>query len=342
MIGSAGRKVAGRGDELATARRRAMLAAMSVQTLPGTTAKRRRSPDRWGFHREGRDLLVAVTGGAILGMPLLYTMEMWLHGMLLGPSHQLALLLGILCVNLLFSIVSGFRHEYGVASALLESVTAVGIGMLFSTAILWLVGEIAPGDAWSAITGKVLLETTAVSIGVSVADAHVRGKRRDGSEDGDDGAGKGEGERRSKQQPRPERSQLESQQIRQDVQDIIVTLTGAVVYSINIGPTEEVMLIAGRLTPLQLAAIVLASVGLCYIILYASGIKEHPVHIHSLVQSPPAETVITYAASLTVALGLLAVLGEPEAVGSLYNLVASTVVLGLPTCVGGAAGRLAL
>lgn len=99
--------------------------------------------DPWGIRREGRDLLVAVTGGAIVGMPLLYTMEMWLHGMLLGPAHQLAMLIGLVIVNLLFSIVSGFRHEYGVKSALLESVTAVGIGILFSTFVLWLVGEIA-------------------------------------------------------------------------------------------------------------------------------------------------------------------------------------------------------
>jgi uncharacterized membrane protein len=120
---------------------------MGSVSLP-TKAKLQHTGDRWGLRRELRDLLVAVTGGAILGMPLLYTMEMWLHGMLLGPAHQLALLLGVLVVNLLFSIVSGFRHEYGVKAALLESVSAVGIGMLFSAFILWLVGEIAPGDAW--------------------------------------------------------------------------------------------------------------------------------------------------------------------------------------------------
>lgn len=289
--------------------------------------------DRWGVRREARDLLVAVTGGAIIGMPLLYTMEMWLHGMLLGPAHQLALLFGILVVNLLFSIVSGFRHEYGVKSALLESVTAVGIGLVFSVLILWLVGEISPSDAWAEITGKVLFQTSAVSIGVSVADAHVRGKPRAGDDEGQDGG---------EQRPEPSREQLEGWQLRQDIRDITATLTGAVVYSINIGPTEEVVLIAGRLSPWQLGAVVLASLGLCYIILYASGVKDHPVHIPSLVQSPPAETIITYAASLGVALALLWVLGEPEAVGSLNGLVAATVVLGLPTCVGGAAGRIAL
>lgn len=295
--------------------------------------------DPWGLRREGRDLLVAVTGGAILGMPLLYTMEMWLHGMLLGPSQQLAMLLGILVVNLLFSIVSGFRHEYGVKSALLESVSAVGIGLVFSALILWLVGEIGPGDAWGDITGKVLFQTTAVSIGVSIADAHVRGKRRAGDEDDADDEDEDEDEDRK---PRPDRDQLERRQLRQDVRDIIATLTGAVVYSINIGPTEEVVLIASRLGPWQLGAVMLASIALSYVILYASGVKDHPVHIPSLAQSPPAETIITYATSLAVALTLLGVLGEPESVGSANELVASTLVLGLPTSVGGAAGRLAL
>jgi putative integral membrane protein (TIGR02587 family) len=293
-------------------------------------AKAHADVDRWGIRREARDLLVAITGGAIVGMPLLYTMEMWLHGTLLGPRKQLGLLLGILLVNLLFSIVSGFRHEYGVASALLESVTAVGIGLVFSALILWLVGEISARTAWGEITGKVLFQTSAVSIGVSVADAHVRGKRRDGSEE------------KENERPPPERAELESWQTRQDIRDISATLMGSVLFSINIGPTEEVLLIAGRLSPPQLVGIVLASLILCYVILYASGIKEHPVHIPSLVQSPPAETILTYALSLGVALALLWVLGEPETTGSLNNLVAATVVLGLPTAVGGAAGRIAL
>jgi putative integral membrane protein (TIGR02587 family) len=287
--------------------------------------------DRWGFRREGRDLLVAITGGAIVGMPLLYTMEMWLHGSALGPGQQLLLLFGTLLVNLLFSIVSGFRHEYGLLSAALESVSAVGIGLVFSALILWLVGEVGLGDPVQEVVGKVLLQCVPVSIGVSVADAHVRGKRRDGEENTE-----------SKRGPAPSRGQLETWQTRQDIRDITATLTGAVLFSINIGPTEEVVLIAGRLSPVQLLGVVLASLLLCYIILYASGIKDQPVHIPSLVQSPPAETVITYAASLAVAFGLIAVLGEPETTGSLDTLVAATVALGLPTAVGGAAGRIAL
>jgi putative integral membrane protein (TIGR02587 family) len=284
-----------------------------------------------GLAQEGRDLLTAITGGAIVGMPLLYTMEMWFHGMTLGPGHQLGLLAAILLVNLLFSVVSGFRHEYGFASALLESVTAVGIGMLFSVVVLWLIGEISPGDAFGDVLGKVLFESAAVSLGVSVADAHVRGKNRRAEQRPAD----------AEQEP-PRRAELERLQIKQDVRDFSATVAGAVLFSINLGPTEEVLVIAARLAPEQLLLIVLASMGLCYVILFASGIAEQPVHVRSLVQSPAAETILTYAASLAVALGLLWFLGERESVGGFGNLLAATVVLGLPTAVGGAAGRLVL
>lgn len=292
--------------------------------------------DRWGFRREGRDLMVALTGGAIVGMPLLYTMEMWASGMMLRPGQQLALLIGVLFINWLFSIVSGFRHEYGALSATLEAVSAVGIGLVFSALILWLVGEVEAGDATAEITGKVLLQSVPVSIGVSVADAHVRGKQRDADEDEpssgrENAAGRG-----------PQESGLEQRQLRQDVRDISATLSGALLFTINIGPTEEVLLIAGRLAAPELAALVFASLLLCYIILYASGLREHPVFVPSLMQSPIAETAITFVASSLVALGLLVVLGEPESVGSLDSLIAATVALGLPAAVGGAAGRLAL
>jgi len=287
--------------------------------------------DVWGLRREGRDLLVAVTGGAIVGMPLLYTMEMWEHGLLLGPEQQLALLVGTLLVNFLFSVVSGFRHEFGVASAALESVTAVGIALVFSTLVLLLIGEIGLGDNLDELIGKVLFQTAAVSLGVSVADSHVRGKRRDGSEE-EPGAARDE----------PSPAELERRQLRQDIRDISATLTGAVLFSINIGPTEEVVVIAGRLLPWQLLVLLLASLGLCYVILYASGIKDHPVHVPSLAQSPPAETIVMYALSLLVSALLLWGFGEPESVGSLNSWIAASIVLGLPTAVGGAAGRLAL
>jgi hypothetical protein len=45
--------------------------------------------DRFGWRREGRNMLRAVAAGALIGMPLLYTMEMWSRGVSLPPGRLL-------------------------------------------------------------------------------------------------------------------------------------------------------------------------------------------------------------------------------------------------------------
>jgi putative integral membrane protein (TIGR02587 family) len=273
--------------------------------------------------------MAAVAGGAIVGMPLLYTMEMWWHGMTLGPRHLLALIVAILVTNFAFSLVSGFRRESTVGEAVMESVTSVGIGIVFSALILWLTGELKPAMSPAEIIGKVLLEAAAVSIGVSFANAQVRDKSRTGDGDerpGDGGAGTPED---------PEREQL-----RADLRDASAALAGATLFALNIAPTEEVVLIASRLAPWQLLVLLGFSVALCYVILFASGFEEHVVHVRSPFQHAYAETILTCAIALLVATALLWLLGEPGNLSNPSNAVAAVVTLGLPATVGAAAGRL--
>ena len=73
--------------------------------------------DRYGWREEGKDLLRAVAAGSIVGMPLLYTMEMWWHGMTLSAAHLLILLIATLVLNFCFSLFSGFRREYSFTAA---------------------------------------------------------------------------------------------------------------------------------------------------------------------------------------------------------------------------------
>src|SRR5687768_17865544 len=101
--------------------------------------------DRFGWRQEGQDLLRGIAGGAIVGMPLLYTMEMWWHGMVLSEWHLLGLLAAILLVNTLFSFFVGLREEYTLPGALCDAVTASGIAILLSSLVLWLIGELSGG-----------------------------------------------------------------------------------------------------------------------------------------------------------------------------------------------------
>ena len=291
--------------------------------------------DPGGWRKERHDLFAGVAGGALVGMPLLYTMEMWTRGATLSPWHQLLILAATLAINFVFCLMSGFRPERGLLEAAIESVTAVGIGVVFAFIVLVLIGEIEPGAGLAEMSGKLLLEGAAVSMGVSFADAHLRGKSRVEGGEGVQDEPPAPGD-----PPGGASGDAESLQLREDLLDLAATLIGSVLFTLNIAPTEEVVRIASQLNAWQLLAMLVATLALCYVILYASGFEDQPVHVEGLLQSPWAETVIAVGTSLLVSAGLLTVIGRPEAMGSVASGVASVVVLGLPAAVGGAAGRL--
>jgi putative integral membrane protein (TIGR02587 family) len=289
--------------------------------------------DPGGWRHEGRDLLRAIAGGSLVGLPLLYTMEMWERGMAASAWHLLVLLAATLVVNFVFCLLSGFRLERGIGEAAIEAITGVGIAIMYSVGILWLLGELEPPLHIVEMIGKVLLETAAVSIGISFATAQMEGKSRTG-EPQDEGAGKGEMERRQSQLSPGDR------QLRADLRDFAAALAGATLFALNIAPTEEITLIASRLSPMRILAVLGVSILLCYIILFAAEFRDHPVYEPGAFQNPFAETLLTCAVSLVVAAGLLALMGSPSILTQPSTAVASVVVLGLPAIVGGAAGRL--
>lgn len=297
----------------------------------------RTDPDGW--YRERQDLLRALAAGAIVGMPLLYTMEVWWHGMALPEWHLLFLLAAILGANFLFSLLSGFRNDDTVGSAVFEAITSVGLGILFSTVILWVIGEFKAGQAMGEIMGRVLMEAAPVSMGVSFANAQLRGRSRTGDDQEDEeGAGSGAAAifgQRTADEDDPERRQL-----RADLKDAAATLAGASVFALNIAPTEEVLMIATRVPYWQVVVMLLVGLLLCYVILFASGFEEHEVYVRSLFQHPVAETLMVCSLSLIVAAILLVLMGQREILTHPSTFCASVVTLGLPAIVGGAAGRL--
>ena len=323
---------------------------MSTRTrLASHHAENRSDPHGW--REEGRDLLRAVAAGSIVGMPLLFTMEMWWRGTAASEWHLLALLAASLLINFGFCLVSGFRPHYSPGEAASEATTAVALGILYSTAVLWLIGEITFRERWSEVLGRVLVETAPVSLGISFANYQMS-KSRDGEDDDDHdtdddeandghadddtaGSGNGNGNGNGGRPADPERLQL-----RQDLTDLAATVGGATVFAYNIAPTEEILVISSRLSAWQHLLLMAVSLLLCYTILFAAGFRERRVHVPGPFQSPIAETFMAYAASLLVSFMLLSMVGVPEATETASAAVAMTVVLGLPAVVGASAGRL--
>jgi putative integral membrane protein (TIGR02587 family) len=205
-----------------------------------------------GWRKERQDLLRAIAAGAITGIPLLYTMELWWHGMMLSEWHLLALLAVTLCINFGFCLFSGFRDRYTVGEAADEAITAVAIALFFSISVLWLIGEVTFVETGADIVGRVLIAAVPVSLGISFANSQVRGKSRFG----DDRQGPDIGS-----MPRPERHR---RQLRDDLRNVGVTISGALVFAFNIAPTEEVLKIAQRMPAWRSVVLLGASLGLCY------------------------------------------------------------------------------
>lgn len=284
--------------------------------------------DPLGWRQEGQDLLRAVAAGTLVGMPLLFTMEMWWWGMLLSEWHLLAILGLTLAVNYVFCLFSGFRHEFTWLEAFSEAVGSVGIGIVLSAAILLLIRELSLDLAPAEIIGKVLIEAIPVSIGVSYANTKFLGQS------GDDEAEDNEVSDESGVSP-------EQSQLRQDLREAGAAAGGALLFSFNAAPTEEILMIQSHLPAWQLCAMIPASFALCYIILFASGLKEYRVSVKSFFQRPLVETVLAYAIALVVSFGLLYMVGPPIAMSSPSTAIGCTVVLGVEAAVGAAAGRLA-
>lgn len=283
------------------------------------------------------DLLQGLAAGSIVGMPLLFTMEMWWQGMTRSPMHLLILLLVTLGATTIVCLFSGFRTTYSVHGALSEAITAVGLGLVLSTVILFLIGELH----WKSLPvalGKIVITAAPVSLGISFANTHIRGKSRVGEDEDDEDAG-GKGDSKAGDKP-PLDLPAFSSQVRQDLREVGASLSGASLFAYNVAPTEEVIMIASRLPAWHHLVIMIASLVLCYIIIFAAGFKERQVFVASLFQHPVVETLLAYCIALVVSMFLLWLVGVPETMDSLATFLKCTVTLALVGTVGASAGRL--
>jgi len=120
-----------------------------------------------------RDLVRAAGGGLLIGLPLLYTLEMWAHSFLL-PSWKIVLLIGVAFIVVVgYSAVSGFRRERTWADLLIDSVETMGIAAVVATLALLLLGRIGLETGLRDAIGKIALEMIPVAFGVSLAGAQL-------------------------------------------------------------------------------------------------------------------------------------------------------------------------
>lgn len=273
----------------------------------------------WASERDA--FLRAFAGAYIFGIPLLFTMEMWWIGEFVDSWKLLTFLAVALLANFGLSYAAGFKRQSTFATHIDEAIDAVAVGIVGSAVMLLVLNQIRFDEPLDVVLGKIALEAVPLSIGASVAN-QVFG-RRDGEKSRQ---GEENGDRLSPWQA--------------FFSDVGATAIGGVFVGFSIAPTEEIPMIAAALGYGHLLAVVAFSLLLSYGIVFASGFDS--TGQEGLFQHPFTETMLAYVVSLIVAFAALYLFNQITFDTPLLSIVEQVLVLGVPTTVGGAAGRLVI
>lgn len=303
-----------RSRERAGAFRAAAGSRMSANTNAKAEDQRGRPPSIADSLREyGRGL----AGGLLFSLPLLYTMEVWWSGFIAAPARLLILLAGTSFLLLGYNRYSGMRRDSSWSEVAIDCVEELGLGVLAAAGVLFLLGRIGPGSSFEENLGKIVVESAIVAIGFSVGTAQLG----TGSRDGGMGSGRGADRGVSHQ--------------------VVISLCGAVLFAGNVGPTEEIPMVAMEASPGRLLGIVVLSIALATLVLYFIDFTGSRTVQADGKMDIVLGSAITYAAALAASAAILWFFGRFDGVSA--SIAARQIaVLGLPASLGASAGRLLL
>lgn len=263
-----------------------------------------------------RGLARALGGALLFGFPLMMTMEMWWLGFYLDRPRLLLLLLVTIATLVPLSYFVGFERTGTLLEDAIDALVAFAIGAIASAAMLMIFGVIGADMSADEIVGKIAMQTVPASIGAVLARGQFGGQTSD-SREKQDRAGFGG--------------------------QLFIAGAGAIFLSLNIAPTEEVVLLAYKLTPVRAILLVLLSIAVLHAFVYAldfAGTEELSDDVPRLV-AMVRQSSAEYGLAVLISAYMLWTFGRMDGAG-LHEIVMMIVVLGFPASVGAAAARLVI
>ena len=256
-----------------------------------------------------RDYVRAAGGGLVVGLPLLFTMEVWWHGFQL-PWWKILLLLGIAFgIVLAYSSIAGFRRERTTTELVIDSVIAMGIGVVIAAIALVLLGQIDGTTSVREAAGKIALESIPVAFGASLAATQLGGE----ATDSDDGVN--------------------------PFERLLIAAGGALLFALNVAPTEEPMWLGIQAPFWLLILVVGTTILVTYALVFLADFGGRSRTGEGILGHPWSETLTAYAVSLFVSLTLLWSFGRLDGAG-LGPTLGMVVMLAVVASVGAAVARL--
>ncbi|MDP9311531.1 MAG: TIGR02587 family membrane protein [Chloroflexota bacterium] len=281
------------------------------------------------------DIVRGASGGFLFSIPLLYTMEVWFIGTSADPPHMMIMLLTTIAVVFLLNVTSGFHKlSGGLLKDVVQTIQAVGMSLLFTALVLFILRRFTLETPPTEIVGKVIFESFPFALGVSIGNQMLSSKRSgDGGQQGGGQQGQPGGEQQSKHGL-----------LNATVKDLGATAIGGLFIGLTVAPTEEIPMLAAAITPPWLFVLMILSLLISYGIVFESGFAnaKQRKQQHGILQRPISETVAAYLVSLAVSAFMLAMLDHVTFNDPWHVWLNLTIVLGLVTTVGGSAGRIAV
>jgi putative integral membrane protein (TIGR02587 family) len=282
------------------------------------------------WRQELNNLVRGISGGFLFGIPLLYTMEVWWIGSSVEPPRLLIAIALTFTIVFLLNQTTGFRNvaDIYIRDAVIDSVEAIALGIFCTSCVLVLFQEITLDTPLGEALGKLIYESVPFALGVALSNQLL----------------KDESDEKQEQPKEHKKHTGRNKQLNGTVADVGATLIGGIIIAFSIAPTDEVPMLAASTSGPWLLGLVLASLLISYAIVFAANFSNQSKRRQQkgIFQDPFSETVISYLVSLIAAALMLWFfdklnLSDPWSIWLRY-----TLILGLPTTVGGAAGRLAV
>ena len=263
----------------------------------------------------------AFAGAVIFAFPLLMTMEMWWLGFYLDRGRLLLFMVLNLALLVPLSRFVGFERTFGFADDLVDALTAYGIAIVASAAMLAVFAIITLDTPLDESLGMIAVQSVPASIGAILARAQFGKPDDDGREDGSDA--------RSPEAGRSYGSEL------------FLMAVGALFLAFNVAQTEEMVVIAFKMTPWHALALIALSIVALHAFVYAldfRGEETMPQGANWL-GGVVTYSVGGYGIAILVSFYVLWTFGRTDG-ASIGQIAMMVSVLGFPAALGAGSARL--
>lgn len=268
---------------------------------------------------ETREFLVglarAMAGALLFALPMMMTMELWQIGASISRMKLLALLLISLPLIVLLAHRMGFEETYDWYEATRDGIVAMGLAMITCAVLLTLLGVLKTSMSLDEIAGTITIQAVPASIGALLGRSQLAS--RDEEQEQERGGSYGG--------------------------ELGLMAVGALFLSLNVAPTEEVVLLSYKTTAWHAIALILLAItlmhGFVYAVSFDGGHELSPETPwwHALIRF----TLPGYVLALLISLFSLWIFDQTTDTAPFMILLA-VVVLAVPAAIGAAAARLIL